>query len=117
MNRTRYLATWALLKLAGVEGLFGPAGLTLPGPPFGRYPSSANSSSWTISSRRIAPTTKNGWGGRIRTSVWRDQNPLPYRLATPQLVINDQRLAKADSQPVANLATTGNSSIPLLDSR
>jgi hypothetical protein len=26
-----------------------------------------------------------GWGGRIRTSVWRDQNPLPYRLATPQL--------------------------------
>src|SRR4249920_559985 len=26
----------------------------------------------------------NGWGGRIRTSVWRDQNPLPYRLATPQ---------------------------------
>src|SRR5258708_5800499 len=28
---------------------------------------------------------QNGWGGRIRTSVWRDQNPLPYRLATPQL--------------------------------
>ncbi len=26
-----------------------------------------------------------GWGGRIRTSVWRNQNPLPYRLATPQL--------------------------------
>ena len=25
-----------------------------------------------------------GWGGRIRTSVWRDQNPLPYHLATPQ---------------------------------
>src|SRR5574337_1927530 len=25
-----------------------------------------------------------GWGGRIRTSVWRNQNPLPYRLATPQ---------------------------------
>ena len=24
-----------------------------------------------------------GWGGRIRTSVWRNQNPLPYRLATP----------------------------------
>ncbi len=23
------------------------------------------------------------WGGRIRTSEWRDQNPLPYRLATP----------------------------------
>jgi hypothetical protein len=25
-----------------------------------------------------------GWGGRIRTYVWRNQNPLPYRLATPQ---------------------------------
>src|SRR5260370_1157230 len=28
---------------------------------------------------------KTGWGGRIRTSEWRDQNPLPYHLATPQL--------------------------------
>src|SRR5208282_1337923 len=28
---------------------------------------------------------KFGWGGRIRTSEWRDQNPLPYHLATPQL--------------------------------
>ena len=25
-----------------------------------------------------------GWGGRIRTYGTRDQNPLPYRLATPQ---------------------------------
>jgi hypothetical protein len=25
-----------------------------------------------------------GWGGRNRTSEWRNQNPLPYRLATPQ---------------------------------
>src|SRR5436305_9657190 len=25
-----------------------------------------------------------GWGGRTRTSEWRNQNPLPYRLATPQ---------------------------------
>ena len=25
-----------------------------------------------------------GWGGRIRTLVWLDQNQLPYRLATPQ---------------------------------
>jgi hypothetical protein len=24
-----------------------------------------------------------GWGGRIRTSVSRNQNPLPYHLATP----------------------------------
>src|ERR1700719_821700 len=27
---------------------------------------------------------ETGWGGRIRTSEWRDQNPLPYHLATPQ---------------------------------
>ena len=34
---------------------------------------------------RLAAGLANvGWGGRIRTSVWRDQNPLPYRLATPQ---------------------------------
>ena len=25
-----------------------------------------------------------GWGGRDRTSEWGNQNPLPYRLATPQ---------------------------------
>jgi hypothetical protein len=29
-----------------------------------------------------------GWGGRIRTSAWRNQNPLPYRLATPQCAAN-----------------------------
>src|SRR5436190_12024720 len=27
---------------------------------------------------------KAGWGGRIRTSVCRNQNPVPYHLATPQ---------------------------------
>jgi hypothetical protein len=27
---------------------------------------------------------RSGWGGRVRTSEWRDQNPLPYHLATPQ---------------------------------
>ncbi len=30
---------------------------------------------------------KDGWGARIRTWVWRDQNPLPYRLATPQWMV------------------------------
>src|SRR6516162_4751702 len=30
------------------------------------------------------PCSTFGWGGRIRTSVWRNQNPLPYHLATPQ---------------------------------
>jgi hypothetical protein len=32
----------------------------------------------------FSATQKVGWGGRDRTSVWRNQNPLPYRLATPQ---------------------------------
>lgn len=27
--------------------------------------------------------TDIGWGGRNRTFAWRNQNPLPYRLATP----------------------------------
>jgi hypothetical protein len=36
-----------------------------------------------------------GWGGRIRTSVWRNQNPLPYRLATPQLPAKDPRVRGA----------------------
>ena len=30
--------------------------------------------------------SRSGWGGRIRTYGTRDQNPLPYRLATPQHV-------------------------------
>ena len=28
-----------------------------------------------------------GWGGRIRTSAWWNQNPLPYHLATPQYAV------------------------------
>jgi hypothetical protein len=34
-----------------------------------------------------AATKENGgWGARIRTWEWRNQNPLPYHLATPQQV-------------------------------
>ena len=36
---------------------------------------------------RLIPVSRGGrigWGGRDRTSEWRNQNPLPYRLATPQ---------------------------------
>jgi hypothetical protein len=36
-------------------------------------------------SQNVASELK-GWGGRIRTSEWRLQRPLPYRLATPQCV-------------------------------
>ena len=32
---------------------------------------------------RSNPEPRPGWGGRIRTSAWRNQNPLPYHLATP----------------------------------
>ena len=32
-----------------------------------------------------------GWGGRIRTSEWRNQNPLPYHLATPQYLHGKSR--------------------------
>jgi hypothetical protein len=35
-----------------------------------------------------------GWGGRIRTSAWRNQNPLPYRLATPQRCLLSQAAAR-----------------------
>ena len=46
---------------------------------------------WTAGRSRISaatfskrPAAQNaGWGGRDRTSEWRNQNPLPYRLATP----------------------------------
>src|SRR6202042_1190423 len=31
---------------------------------------------------------QNGWGGRIRPPEGRDQTPLPYHLATPQLEKN-----------------------------
>src|SRR4051794_28214544 len=31
----------------------------------------------------LEPLEKFGWGARIRTWEWRNQNPLPYHLATP----------------------------------
>ena len=36
-------------------------------------------------SRTHCRRSKFGWGDRIRTCACRDQNPVPYRLATPQL--------------------------------
>lgn len=35
-------------------------------------------------SKNLQPFDFIGWGGRDRTSAWGNQNPLPYRLATPQ---------------------------------
>jgi diguanylate cyclase (GGDEF)-like protein/PAS domain S-box-containing protein len=37
----------------------------------------------------IDPNDAAGWGGRDRTSEWRNQNPLPYRLATPQQAVRN----------------------------
>jgi hypothetical protein len=34
----------------------------------------------------FSSNSETGWGGRIRTYVWRIQSPLPYHLATPQWV-------------------------------
>jgi hypothetical protein len=34
--------------------------------------------------KTCAPRVWLGWGARIRTWEWRNQNPLPYHLATPQ---------------------------------
>jgi hypothetical protein len=42
-----------------------------------------------------------GWGGRIRTSVWRNQNPLPYHLATPQCAIGWPPAAAQGARPRA----------------
>src|SRR5436305_4713814 len=35
-----------------------------------------------------------GWGGRIRTSEWRYQKPLPYHLATPHRGATDKQAGR-----------------------
>jgi hypothetical protein len=47
------------------------------------------------SSRSLRIPGMRGWGGRIRTSVWRNQNPLPYRLATPQSAAGPEEPAES----------------------
>ncbi len=44
-----------------------------------------------------------GWGGRIRTSEWRYQKPLPYHLATPQYAA-PSRTRRRSTQPPSDLA-------------
>jgi hypothetical protein len=41
--------------------------------------------SFSIFNIQYTIVNPNGWGGRIRTSGCRNQNPVPYRLATPQI--------------------------------
>src|SRR5207237_5374713 len=45
-----------------------------------------------------------GWGGRIRTSVWWNQNPLPYHLATPQHGAHDA-MSRAGMRRIARAGT------------
>ena len=43
-----------------------------------------------IGDRRMKPNRcerEFGWGARIRTWEWRNQNPLPYHLATPHRAV------------------------------
>jgi hypothetical protein len=42
-----------------------------------------------------------GWGARIRTWEWRNQNPLPYHLATPhRLLMNRARTIATRARPI-----------------
>lgn len=41
-----------------------------------------------------------GWDGRDRTSEWRNQNPLPYRLATSHCVSGLLVCLSADVKPL-----------------
>src|SRR5437870_2367628 len=40
-----------------------------------------------------------GWGARIRTWEWRNQNPLPYHLATPQRAPDHTCASGPDQSP------------------
>ena len=57
------------------------------------------STSWTL-------LQNIGWGGWDRTSEWRIQSPLPYRLATPQ-VIDDLLLSLIELQGHQELLLEG----------
>jgi hypothetical protein len=52
-----------------------------------------------------------GWGARIRTWEWRNQNPLPYHLATPQIA--DARTAPGITAGVAGINAVGASGCSL----
>src|ERR1700676_3366625 len=53
-----------------------------------------NSASVSDSTISVPKSIYSGWGGRIRTSEWRDQNPLPYHLATPQQSSTQHRMQR-----------------------
>ncbi len=62
---------------AGTAGGVDTAWAGTMGPPF--KPGDSSFSNSLRSQEKLA-----GWGGRVRTSECRNQNPVPYHLATPQ---------------------------------
>src|ERR1700730_8431847 len=107
MIRTHYFATWALAQIGWGGRIIRPCGPHPSGRPSGVILPLLTHPLGPFPGNEPLQPQKYGWGGRIRTSVWRDQNPLPYRLATPQLEIYDQPPRKADSQPIAILSSKG----------
>src|SRR3954471_3173664 len=61
-----------------VDGTWAASGVSAGGGVWRAWPAGAG----VATARQAEP----GWGGRIRTSAWGNQNPLPYHLATPQLI-------------------------------
>src|ERR1700681_3232185 len=53
-----------------------------------------NRASVSDSTINVPWSDHSGWGGRIRTAEWRDQNPLPYHLATPQQSSTQHRMQR-----------------------
>ena len=63
----------------------------------GRAKSRANAALFKRLANRLAEPGLAGWGARIRTWEWRNQNPLPYHLATPQYHSSAFRIAAASN--------------------
>jgi hypothetical protein len=79
-DTTRHAAT-KHMPLPGVAfgSWFAPFGR----PNFDLVPTWCRYDRWTIRVALPQRIEKIGWGGRIRTSECRNQNPVPYLLATP----------------------------------
>ena len=60
-----------------------------------------------------------GWGTRIRTLEWRNQNPLPYRLAIPHYKKYMVRVVRFELAHLSELesesSASTNSAIPVLN--
>src|SRR5215216_4630429 len=66
------------------------------------FPNAVETRPWLSPFTQQNQRIGSGWGGRDRTSEWRNQNPLPYRLATPQQA-EPERAADALREPVRTM--------------